>query len=45
MVGKYIRVETNWGKTVDKIGNATKDKWFSQKEFFSKASDNDVNQH
>lgn len=45
MVGKYVRVEANWGKTVDKIGNATKDKWFSQKEFFSKASDNDVNQH
>ncbi len=45
MVGKYIRVEASWGKTVDKIGNATKDKWFSQKEFFSKASNNDVNQH
>lgn len=43
MVGKYIRVEAGWGDTVDKIGNITEDKWFSQKEFFGKASNNDAN--
>lgn len=43
MVGKYIRVEASWGDTVDKIGNITEDKWFSQKEFFGKASNNDAN--
>lgn len=43
MVGKYIRVEANWGDTVDKIGNVTEDKWFSQKEFFGKASNKNTN--
>lgn len=43
MVGKYIRVEASWGHTVDKIGNITEDKWFSQKEFFVKASNKNTN--
>lgn len=43
MVGKYIRVEANWGHTVDKIGNITEDKWFSQKEFFGKVSNKNTN--
>lgn len=43
MVGKYIRVEASWGDAVDKIGNITEDKWFSQKEFFGKVSNKNTN--
>ena len=34
--GKYVRiVDPGLGGTVDRIGNALRDRWFSQREFFS----------
>ena len=35
--GKYCRVESEgWGTIISKIGNIIEEKWFDQREFFSK---------
>ena len=38
--GRYVRVvNPGLGKSVDTIGNIIKDKWFNQREFFSKVGE------
>ncbi len=38
--GRYVRVvNPGLGKSVDTIGNIVKDKWFNQREFFSKVGE------
>lgn len=41
--GKYIRfVDNGLGSTIDTIGHIIENKWFNQREFFSKGSESDA---
>ena len=41
--GKYIRfVDNGLGSTIETIGNIIEDKWFNQREFFSKEGKSDA---